>query len=186
VTTVTNRVTANTDQIEGVDATNQIRDSILDDATRFSGARIDATISSRLASASYTAPPSAAANADAVWDELRTDHVGAGSFGQGVASVQGNVTGSTATIGPNGLDASALAADAATEIVTAIFARAFNADYGSKTFDELMKILVSEAAGKVSGMDTGSPVFRSIGDTKDVISATTTAEGNRTAVSYNP
>ena len=31
--------------------------------------------------------------ADAVWDEARADHVAAGSFGQGVASVQGNVTG---------------------------------------------------------------------------------------------
>lgn len=40
VASVTARVTANTDQIEGVDATNQIRDSVLDDATRFSGADI--------------------------------------------------------------------------------------------------------------------------------------------------
>lgn len=46
-TAVTDRVTANTDQIEGADATDQIRDSILDDATRFSGANIDAAISSR-------------------------------------------------------------------------------------------------------------------------------------------
>lgn len=44
VTGVTNRVTANTDQIEGSDATNQIRDSILSDATRFAGANIDASI----------------------------------------------------------------------------------------------------------------------------------------------
>lgn len=34
-------------QIEGVDATNQIRDAILSDATRFAGANIDATINSR-------------------------------------------------------------------------------------------------------------------------------------------
>lgn len=45
VTSVTNRVTANTDQIEGVDATNQIRDSILNDATRFAGANIDTALS---------------------------------------------------------------------------------------------------------------------------------------------
>lgn len=38
----------------------------------------------------------AAAIADAVWDEVRTDHVTASTFGQGVASVQGNVTGSMA------------------------------------------------------------------------------------------
>ena len=82
VTAVTNRVTANTDQIEGVDATNQIRDSVVSDATRFAGANIDAAVSSRLASASYTTPPTAAANADAVWDELRADHLSNGSFGQ--------------------------------------------------------------------------------------------------------
>ena len=34
--------------------------------------------------------------ADAVWDEQRAGHVAAGSFGEGVASVQGNVTGNVA------------------------------------------------------------------------------------------
>lgn len=43
-------------------------------------------------------PPSAATIADAVWDELRADHVGAGSFGEGAASVQGNVTGSVGSV----------------------------------------------------------------------------------------
>lgn len=42
---------------------------------------INATISSRLASASYTTPPTAAANADAVWDETLSDHLTAGSTG---------------------------------------------------------------------------------------------------------
>lgn len=37
--------------------------------------------------------PTAAAIADAVWDEARAGHTTAGSFGQGVASVQGDVTG---------------------------------------------------------------------------------------------
>lgn len=59
---------------------------------------INATISSRLASASYSAPPSAATVAGAVWDEARASHTNAGSFGQGVASVQGNVTGSVASV----------------------------------------------------------------------------------------
>jgi hypothetical protein len=42
--------------------------------------------------------PTAAENADAVWDEARSGHTTSGSFGQGVASVQGNVTGSTASV----------------------------------------------------------------------------------------
>lgn len=48
--------------------------------------------------ATQAAIPTAAANADAVWDEARAGHVGAGSFGEGVASVQGNVTGSVASV----------------------------------------------------------------------------------------
>lgn len=42
--------------------------------------------------------PSAATIADAVWDELRAGHTTSGSFGQGIASVQGNVTGSVASV----------------------------------------------------------------------------------------
>lgn len=41
---------------------------------------------------------SAAVIADAVWDEARSGHVAGGSFGEGVASVQGNVTGSAASV----------------------------------------------------------------------------------------
>lgn len=55
--------------------------------------------------------PSAATIADAVWDEARSGHVSAGSFGEGVASVTGSV-GSVATggivagsFGANALDA---------------------------------------------------------------------------------
>jgi hypothetical protein len=42
--------------------------------------------------------PTAGEAADAVWDEARSGHSAAGSFGQGVASVQGNVTGSVASV----------------------------------------------------------------------------------------
>lgn len=38
---------------------------------------------------------------NAVWDEARASHTTAGSFGQGVASVQGNVTGSVASVTGN-------------------------------------------------------------------------------------
>lgn len=44
--------------------------------------RIDAAVSSRLASAGYTAPPSAASVADAVWDEALSGHLTAGSTGE--------------------------------------------------------------------------------------------------------
>lgn len=42
---------------------------------------LDATISSRLASVSYTTPPAVGAIADAVWDETLADHLAAGSTG---------------------------------------------------------------------------------------------------------
>lgn len=45
---------------------------------------LDATVSSRLASASYTAPPSAATIADSVWDEDATAHQTQGTFGQAI------------------------------------------------------------------------------------------------------
>jgi hypothetical protein len=45
------------------------------------GASISADIATRLAASSYTAPPTAAANADAVWDEAIADHLTAGSTG---------------------------------------------------------------------------------------------------------
>jgi hypothetical protein len=40
----------------------------------------------------------AASVADAVWDEARSGHVAAGSFGEGVASVQGAVTGAVGSV----------------------------------------------------------------------------------------
>lgn len=71
---------------------------------------------------------SAAAVADAVWDELRADHVAAGSFGQGVASVQGNVTGSVASvtgsvasIANNGITAGSFAAGSGAVVAAAVW-----------------------------------------------------------------
>ena len=71
---------------EGYDpATNKVQGVVLVDTT---------TTNTDMVSAA----PTAAAVADAVWDELRSGHVAAGSFGEGVASVQGSVTGSVASV----------------------------------------------------------------------------------------
>lgn len=45
-------------------------------------ANLDAAVSSRLSTAGYTAPPSAAAVADQVWDETASQHDTAGSMGE--------------------------------------------------------------------------------------------------------
>jgi len=59
-----------------------------------------------------------AANAlGAVWDEARSSHTTAGTFGQGVASVQGNITGSVASV-TNAVDILQTAADKVWSSVT--------------------------------------------------------------------
>lgn len=62
------------------------------------GASFDATTDSleKIATAEAGATP--AIIASAVWDEARSGHTSAGTFGQGVASVQGNVTGAVASV----------------------------------------------------------------------------------------
>jgi hypothetical protein len=105
------------------------------------GAINAAAIAADAIGASELATDAVAEIADAIWDEARAGHVSAGSFGEGIASVQGNVTGSVgsvtgnvggnvtgsvgsvaaggitaASIATGAVDADALAADAVTEI----------------------------------------------------------------------
>lgn len=83
-------VDANVLTIEGVDATDQI-------------------------AANSSGGATAGAIADAVWDEARADHVAAGSFGEGVASVQGAVGSVTNRVTANA-DQIAGSATAATKL----------------------------------------------------------------------
>lgn len=82
-----------------------------------------------------------------VWEELRGNHVGAGTFGEGVASVQGSVTGdvggnvygsiggdvagSVGSVAAGGITASSFAADA-------ISASALSAAAAQKMADEIL------------------------------------------------
>lgn len=56
---------------------------------------------------------------------------------------------------------------------------------GTYTYAEVLRIVASVTAGKASG-GPGSPVFRDLADTKDVVSGTADSNGNRTAVTYDP
>jgi hypothetical protein len=97
---------------------------------------------------------SASGIAAAVWNASRASYVSANTFGQGVASVQGNVTGNVAgsvasvsgnvggiasggitpsSFQANSINASALATDAVTEIVSAVWAHSL-ADIWNKAF----------------------------------------------------
>jgi len=81
-------------QIEGVDATDQIRDAVVDDATRIDASALN-TLSSHDPGSTIAAQsditglndPTAAAIADAVWDELTAGHVTAGSFAEMVGDI---------------------------------------------------------------------------------------------------
>lgn len=67
-------------------AVDEIRDAILADSTPFNGASIAAILADTGTDipSSIAALPTAAENADAVWDEAKAGHVGAGSFGEEV------------------------------------------------------------------------------------------------------
>lgn len=123
-----------------------------------------------------------------------------GSVSGAVASVTGNVGGNVtgsvgsvatggitaASVAPDAIGASELAADAVAEIVAAVFARAFSSAYGSLTFDEIVKGVAVACLGKVSGAATTTVTFRNLADNANVIVATVDADGNRSSVTFTP
>ena len=96
-------------------ATNAIdADALAADAGTEIGTAVWATAARTLTS---SLDPTAATIADAVWDEARSGHTTSGTFGQGVASVQGNVTGSVASVSGNvGGSVNSLAAQAKADV----------------------------------------------------------------------
>jgi hypothetical protein len=121
--------------------------------------RIDAAVSTRLASAGYTAPPSAAANADAVWDEAIADHLGVGSTGNAL---------NNATAAGNPWEA----------VIE-----------GSYTAQDLLRMLTAVAAGKTTIVDNGNGTatvtFRDVTDASDIIIASM-AGSERAALTLAP
>lgn len=75
----------------------------------------------------------------------------------------------------NAINANALAADAVDEIVDEVVE-------GAVTLRQAIRLFLSVLTGKSTGGGTATLKFRDIGDTKDRISATVDADGNRTAV----
>jgi hypothetical protein len=93
-------------------------------AAAFAAGAIDAAaIATDAIGAAELAAAAATKIAGAIWDEARSGHVSAGTFGQGVASVQGNVTGSAASVtGAVGSVTGAVGSVAAAGIAAASFA----------------------------------------------------------------
>jgi hypothetical protein len=57
---------------------------------------------------------------------------------------------------------------------------------GTYTAAEMQKLIAAVLAGKVSGAGSNAPIFRDINDTKNRVTATTDASGNRTSVTLDP
>lgn len=102
-----------------------------------------------------------------------------------VGNITGNLSGSVGSVGANGISAASLAADAGTELATALLDLANGVETGT-TVRQALKILGAALAGKVSGAGTTTITFRNMGDASDVIVATVDADGNRSAVTLTP
>lgn len=114
--------------------------------------------------------PTAAAIADAVWDEAKAGHVTAGSFGE---EVQAHALST---------EISALNDPTAAAIATAVLAEAVE---GSLDVTEVLRIILAFAAGKTAGGSTTSITFRDQADTKDRITMTVDGDGDRSAVTVD-
>lgn len=108
-----------------------------------------------------------------------------GAVGSVTGNVGGNVAGSVGsvtaavTVGTNN-DKTGYTLSAAG--VTAIWAEVMT---GTTTAVQAVRGFIAAMLGKASGLDTLAPKYRNIADTKDVISATTDANGNRSAVTLD-
>jgi hypothetical protein len=86
------------------------------------------------------------------------------------------------SLSADAVTSTALATSAVNEIRDAVFARAFHATkMGGYTFEELFAFIVCELMAKASNLPT-NPTFRNLGDSADVIAASTDTDGNRASV----
>ena len=66
--------------------------------------------------------------------------------------------------------------------ITAVWAELMD---GTRSAVQFMRGFAAALLGKASGLDLSAPKYRNIGDTKNVIDATTDADGNRSAVTLD-
>ncbi len=126
------------------------------------------TIDDVLATVGYTAPDNAGISSAA-------------------ASASSAVTKATAIqLKTDNLPASPAAVSdipSASTVAAAVWAYVVEAGYSAAS---LLRLIVSSACAKVSGMGSNAPKFRDLSDAKDRITATTDQYGNRSAVTIDP
>lgn len=100
---------------------------------------------------------------------------------QFVFSVVGRVDSQVIGLANNSVTAASIAADAGTELATALLDLT-NGIETSVTPRQALRIALAALAGKLSGANTTTVTIRNVGDSKDRITATVDADGNRSAV----
>lgn len=102
--------------------------------------------------------------------EVNTTHAAGTAWGSGAITAGAIATGA--------IDADALAADAVDEILDEVVE-------GSTTFRQLLRGFAAALLGKANGLDTNTPKYRDLADTKNRIDAVTDARGNRQSVTLD-
>lgn len=158
-------------------------------ATTFGLTNLDATVSSRLASASYVAPTNltAAQIATGIWqDTTAGDFTTAASIGKSI--MNGVALGTGLTVNQlttnNDKTGYTLTSGERTAIADAMLDEA-NGVETSWTVRQFYRISFAALAGKADGGSTVTMHFRDQADTKNRITATVDANGNRTAVTLD-
>jgi hypothetical protein len=128
---------------------------------------LDAAISTRLATAGYTAP----ANSDVAAIKAKTDNLPADPADE--SSLQAAISSRAAP------------GDAMTLTSAAVDAVLDEAVEGAVTLRQAMRVLLAVLAGKSSGAPAGPIVYRDIGDAKDRVTGTIDSSGNRTSVTVD-
>jgi len=144
------------------------------------------------------------AGVQAIWDALTSALTTLGSIGKlivtnvdalissrstyaggAVASVTGAVGSvaaggiTAASFGADAIDATVLAANAATDVAAATLATTVE---GSSSLKAMVQDIGAATAGKNTGAGTGTVTFRNVSDTADALVATVDASNNRTVI----
>lgn len=163
-----------------IDTVDGIVDDILTDTGTTLQAELDAIQAAVITNAAGTdiAADIIAVKAETATIVNDTDVIDDGT--SGLVKIAQDVAAVLADTGTDGVvvKAAGLAADAVDEILDEVVE-------GTTTLRQAIKIMLSALVAKVSGGGTTTITFRDIGDSKDRITATVDADGNRTAVTLD-
>jgi hypothetical protein len=167
------------------------------------GGRIDASVgamASGVLTAAALAADAVGEIADGVWDEPYSGHTTAGTYGGRIprsqnSNVEVQITGSghaaadihelqpavinNTHFAAGAIDSNAVAASAASEIATAVVGATIE---GTETVQGVLRLVRAATVGKLAGAATNTVTIRDAADTKNRITATVDADGNRSAV----